>query len=143
MTKGRSVLSGFLVTVARVPDTGADIQDVRENEFGRDDFLDRNSAHFRAASTATTWGEPGRRVPSWRGCAAPPVRGPASARPSPKRIRFAVPSGWSFPPLDPHFFESGRPATPQSDANAAQGDAAARRAAGGFAVVLDRGLRRR
>ena len=38
----------FWVTVARVPDTGADIQDVRENEFGRDDFLDRNSAHFRA-----------------------------------------------------------------------------------------------
>ena len=38
----------FWVTVARVPDTGADIQDVRANEFERDDFLDRNSAHFRA-----------------------------------------------------------------------------------------------
>ena len=38
----------FWVTVARVPDTWADIQDVRENEFGRDDFLDRTSAHFRA-----------------------------------------------------------------------------------------------
>lgn len=38
----------FWVTVARVPDTGADIQDVRANEFGRDDFLDQNSAHFRA-----------------------------------------------------------------------------------------------
>ena len=38
----------FWVTVARVPDTWADIQEVRANGFGRDDFLDRNSAHFRA-----------------------------------------------------------------------------------------------
>ncbi len=38
----------FWVTVARVPDTSADIREVRANEFGRDDFLDRNSAHFRA-----------------------------------------------------------------------------------------------
>ena len=38
----------FWVTVARVPDTSADIREVRANEFGRDDFLDRTSAHFRA-----------------------------------------------------------------------------------------------
>ncbi len=38
----------FWVTVARVPGTRADIQNVRANEFGRDDFLDRTSAHFRA-----------------------------------------------------------------------------------------------
>ncbi|GAA0574325.1 hypothetical protein GCM10009416_11260 [Craurococcus roseus] len=38
----------FWVTVARVPDTEADIRDVRVNRFRRDDFLDRNSAHFRA-----------------------------------------------------------------------------------------------
>ena len=38
----------FWVTVARVPETWADIREVRANEFGRDDFLDRNSAHFRA-----------------------------------------------------------------------------------------------
>ena len=38
----------FWVTVARVPGTRADIRDVRANEFGRDDFLDRDSAHFRA-----------------------------------------------------------------------------------------------
>ena len=38
----------FWVTVARVPCTGADIREVRANPFGRDDFLDRNSAHFRA-----------------------------------------------------------------------------------------------
>ncbi len=38
----------FWVTVARVPGTSADIREVRANEFGRDDFLDRNSAHFRA-----------------------------------------------------------------------------------------------
>ncbi len=38
----------FWITVARVPDTWADIRQVRANEFGRDDFLDRNSAHFRA-----------------------------------------------------------------------------------------------
>ena len=38
----------FWVTVARVPDTWADIREVRANEFGRDDFLDRTSAHFRA-----------------------------------------------------------------------------------------------
>ena len=38
----------FWVTVARVPDTWADIWEVRANGFGRDDFLDRNSAHFRA-----------------------------------------------------------------------------------------------
>ena len=38
----------FWVTVAKVPDTSADIREVRANGFGRDDFLDRNSAHFRA-----------------------------------------------------------------------------------------------
>ena len=38
----------FWVTVARVPGTGADIREVRANAFGRDDFLDRDSAHFRA-----------------------------------------------------------------------------------------------
>ncbi len=38
----------FWVTVARVPGAGADIREVRANGFGRDDFLDRNSAHFRA-----------------------------------------------------------------------------------------------
>ncbi len=38
----------FWVTVARVPGTSADIREVRANEFGRDDFLDRTSAHFRA-----------------------------------------------------------------------------------------------
>jgi hypothetical protein len=38
----------FWITVARVPGTGADIREVRANPFGRDDFLDRNSAHFRA-----------------------------------------------------------------------------------------------
>ena len=38
----------FWVTVAKVPGTRADIREVRANGFGRDDFLDRNSAHFRA-----------------------------------------------------------------------------------------------
>ena len=38
----------FWVTVARTPDTWADIREVRANVFGRDDFLDRNSAHSRA-----------------------------------------------------------------------------------------------
>lgn len=38
----------FWVTVARIPESSADIRDVRANDFGRDDFLDRNSAHFRA-----------------------------------------------------------------------------------------------
>ena len=38
----------FWVTVARVPETWADIREVRANAFGRDDFLDRESAHFRA-----------------------------------------------------------------------------------------------
>jgi hypothetical protein len=38
----------FWVTVARVPDTWSDIREVRANEFAGDDFLDRNSAHFRA-----------------------------------------------------------------------------------------------
>jgi hypothetical protein len=38
----------FWVTVARVPETWDDIRTVRANEFGRDDFLDRASAHFRA-----------------------------------------------------------------------------------------------
>ena len=38
----------FWATVARVPGTWADIREVRANGFGRDDFLDRNSAHFRA-----------------------------------------------------------------------------------------------
>lgn len=38
----------FWITVSRVPGTWADIRDVRVNEFGRDDFLDRNSAHHRA-----------------------------------------------------------------------------------------------
>ena len=42
----------FWVTVARVPGTWADIREVRANEFGRDDFLDRNSAHFRACFAA-------------------------------------------------------------------------------------------
>jgi hypothetical protein len=42
----------FWVTVARVPGTSADIREVRANEFGRDDFLDRNSAHFRACFAA-------------------------------------------------------------------------------------------
>ena len=41
-------LRDFWVTVARVPGTWAEIREVRANEFGRDDFLDRNSAHFRA-----------------------------------------------------------------------------------------------
>jgi hypothetical protein len=38
----------FWVTVARVPGTRADILEVRANAFGRDDFFDRTSAHFRA-----------------------------------------------------------------------------------------------
>ena len=38
----------FWVTVAKVPGTRADIREVRANGFGRDDFLDRTSAHFRA-----------------------------------------------------------------------------------------------
>jgi hypothetical protein len=40
----------FWVTVSRVPvpDTGTDIRQVHANTFGRDDFLDRNSALFRA-----------------------------------------------------------------------------------------------
>ena len=38
----------FWVTVARVPGTWADIREVRASGFGRDDFLDRNSARFRA-----------------------------------------------------------------------------------------------
>ena len=38
----------FWVTVARVPGSRANIRVVRANGFGRDDFLDRNSAHFRA-----------------------------------------------------------------------------------------------
>jgi hypothetical protein len=38
----------FWVTVARVRDTWAEIREVRANAFGRDDFLDRHSAHFRA-----------------------------------------------------------------------------------------------
>ena len=38
----------FWVTAARVPGTRADIREVRANGFGRDDFLDRNSAHYRA-----------------------------------------------------------------------------------------------
>ena len=38
----------FWVTVARVPGTRGDIREVRANGFGRDDFLDRDSAHFRA-----------------------------------------------------------------------------------------------
>ena len=38
----------FWGTVARVPDTSADIREVRANGFGRDDFLDRDSAHYRA-----------------------------------------------------------------------------------------------
>ena len=42
----------FWITVARVPDTWADIRDVRANEIGRDDFLDRNSAHHRACFAA-------------------------------------------------------------------------------------------
>ncbi len=46
----------FWVTVARVPDTQADIREVRANELGRDDFLDRNSAHFRACFDADDMG---------------------------------------------------------------------------------------
>ena len=46
----------FWVTVARVPGTLADIQEVRANEFGRDDFLDRTSAHFRACFAGDTAG---------------------------------------------------------------------------------------
>ena len=42
----------FWVTVARVPGTWADIREVRANEFGRDDFLDRSSAHYRACFAA-------------------------------------------------------------------------------------------
>ena len=42
----------FWVTVARVPGTRAGIREVRAKAFGRDDFLDRNSAHFRACFTA-------------------------------------------------------------------------------------------
>ena len=38
----------FWVTVDRVPGTWADIREVRANRFARDDFLDRDSAHFRA-----------------------------------------------------------------------------------------------
>ena len=38
----------FWVTAARVPGTRADVREVRANGFGRDDFLDRTSAHFRA-----------------------------------------------------------------------------------------------
>jgi hypothetical protein len=38
----------FWITVARVPGTWSDIREVRVNQFGRDDFLDRNSALFRA-----------------------------------------------------------------------------------------------
>ncbi len=38
----------FWVTVARVPGTRAEVREVRANAFGRDDFLDRTSAHFRA-----------------------------------------------------------------------------------------------
>ncbi len=46
----------FWVTVARVPGTSADIREVRANGFGRDDFLDRNSAHFRACFAADETG---------------------------------------------------------------------------------------
>jgi hypothetical protein len=38
----------FWLTVARVPGTPAEIREVRANAFGRDDFFDRGSAHFRA-----------------------------------------------------------------------------------------------
>ena len=38
----------FWFTVARVPGSRANIREVRANGFGRDDFLDRNSAHFQA-----------------------------------------------------------------------------------------------
>ncbi len=38
----------FWLTVARVPGTRAEVREVRANEFGRDDFFDRASAHFRA-----------------------------------------------------------------------------------------------
>ncbi len=38
----------FWVTVARVPGTRAEVREVRANGFGRDDFLDRTSAHYRA-----------------------------------------------------------------------------------------------
>jgi hypothetical protein len=38
----------FWLTVARVPGTRSAIHEVRANEFGRDDFFDRGSAHYRA-----------------------------------------------------------------------------------------------
>lgn len=38
----------FWITVAKAPDGSADTLDVRANRFGHDDFLDRDSAHFRA-----------------------------------------------------------------------------------------------
>lgn len=38
----------FWITVAKAPDNSADTLDVRVNRFGRDDFLDRASAHFQA-----------------------------------------------------------------------------------------------
>jgi hypothetical protein len=38
----------FWMTVARVPGTRAEVREVRANGFGRDDFLDRTSAHYRA-----------------------------------------------------------------------------------------------
>jgi hypothetical protein len=38
----------FWVTVTKVPDAGAKFAEVRANRFGRDDFLDRNSALFGA-----------------------------------------------------------------------------------------------
>ena len=38
----------FWVTVIRVPDTVAEIREVRANNFGPDDFLDRSSALSRA-----------------------------------------------------------------------------------------------
>ncbi len=38
----------FWLTVARVPGTEAEVREVRANAFGRDDFFDRGSAHYRA-----------------------------------------------------------------------------------------------
>lgn len=38
----------FWITVAKAQGGPADALDVRSNEFGPDDFLDRNSAHYRA-----------------------------------------------------------------------------------------------
>ena len=38
----------FWVTVTKVPDTSAGARDVRANQIGQDDFLNRNSTYFRS-----------------------------------------------------------------------------------------------